>query len=169
MKASAPGITPRAISWSTAERAPARGSPDHRAGISPPFPVPAGCRRRVPDLKTLLETLLDLSAEPRASAPAWTAWTGPGSMAWAGPVAVEATVAGMLAALAEKPAPCRTAAAVGRAFQALSCCLLSGRPAWTCVWPSRQKPFHPEARSLPLLEDRIRSTCRNAGGGFGRL
>ena len=69
-----------------------------------------------PDLKTLLETLLifllNLGIRTRLDR-----LDGTGDMAWSDPVAVEATVTGMLAALAEKPAPIELPLPLDRLFR----------------------------------------------------
>ena len=70
-----------------------------------------GARTQDPPRSSLV-FLLNLSIRTRLDR-----LDGTGDMAWSGPVAVEATVVGMLAALAEKPAPCELPLPMDRLFR----------------------------------------------------
>jgi hypothetical protein len=120
-----------------------------------------------PDLKTLLETLLifllNLGMRTRLDR-----LDGTGDMAWAGPVAVEATVAGMLAALAEKPAPCELPLPLDGLFRRYLAACSSDDLLDMCLAVAT-KAFPPGSPELAFVEDRIRSHAEMLLAIFGRL
>ena len=120
-----------------------------------------------PDLKTLLDTLLifllNLGMRTRLDR-----LDGTGEMAWSGPVAVEATVAGMLAALAEKPAPCELPLPLDGLFRRYLAACSSDDLLEMCLAVAA-KAFPPGSPELALVEARIQSHAEMLSEVFGRL
>jgi hypothetical protein len=120
-----------------------------------------------PHIKTLLETLLifllNLGIRSRLDR-----LDGTGEMAWSGPAAVEATVAGMLAGLAEKPAPCELPLPLEQLFRRyLAACTAEDlldmcREIAATVFP----PARPERL---LLENRLPEHAAVLAGVLSRL
>jgi len=120
-----------------------------------------------PGIKTLLETLLifllNLGIRTRLDR-----LDGTGEMAWAGPVAVEATVAGVLAALAEKPAPCELPMPLDGLFRRYLAVCSSDDLLEMCLAVAA-KAFPPGSPELALVEERIQSHAEMLSEIFGRL
>jgi hypothetical protein len=120
-----------------------------------------------PDLKTLLETLLIfllyLGIRTRLDR-----LDGTGDMAWSGPVAVEATVAGMLAALAEKPAPCELPMPLDRLFRRYLAACASEELLDMCMAVAT-RAFPLESAEHALLKDRIQDHAAMLSEVLSRL
>jgi hypothetical protein len=120
-----------------------------------------------PDLKTLLETLLifllNLGMRTRLDR-----LDGTGEMVWSGPVAVEATVAGMLAGLAEKPAPCELPLPLDGLFRRYLAACSSDDLLEMCLAVAA-KAFPPGSPELALVAARIQSHAETLSEVFSRL
>ena len=119
------------------------------------------------DLKTLLETLLifllNLGLRTRIDR-----LDGTGEMAWSGPVAVEATVAGMLAALTEKPAPGELPLPLDGLFRRYLAACSSDDLMEMCLAVAT-KAFPPGSKELALAEAHIQSHAEMLSEVFARL
>ena len=120
-----------------------------------------------PDFKTLLETLLifllNIGIRTRLDR-----LDGTGEMAWAGPVAVEATVAGVLAALAEKPAPCELPMPLDRLFRRyLAACSADDLLEMCGEIAATVFPLGSPERSL--IKNRLPEHAEMLAGVLGRL
>jgi hypothetical protein len=118
-----------------------------------------------PDFKTLLETLLifllNLSIRTRLDR-----LDGVGEMAWSGPAAVEATVAGMLAALAEKPAPFELPLPLDRLFRRYLAACSSDDLQELCNGIA--STYGPEAPETPVVKARLKEHVNALADALGR-
>lgn len=117
-------------------------------------------------LQTLLETLLifllNLSIRTRLDR-----LDGIGDMAWSDPVAVEATVAGMLAALTEKPPPFELPLPFNQLFQQYLAACSADDLLDLCNGIASTYP--PEAPETPVVKARLNEHAAALSDALGRL
>lgn len=117
-------------------------------------------------LQTLLETLLifllNLSIRTRLDR-----LDGTGDMAWSDPAAVEATVAGMLAGLAEKPAPFELPLPVAQLFRRYLAACSTDDLLDLCNGIAQTYP--PEAPETPVVKARLNEHAAALTRALGRL